>query len=247
MRFAIFADLHANREAMEVCLAHARDHGAERYVFLGDLVGYGADPCWTVDTVMAHAARGAIVLMGNHDSAVANEGPNDMHAEANRIIEWTRAQLNAEQAEFLRRLPLSVCEGDCLFVHATAEAPESWDYIFDAVQAARSLYATSAGVTFCGHVHEPALYNISPTGMVSTFTPVGDSNMPLSAARRWLAIPGSVGQPRDGNPAACYAMYDSVERELAFFRLPYDCESAAHKIIMAGLPVRMGQRLLIGI
>ena len=71
--------------------------------------------------------------------------------------------------------------------------------------------------------------------------------MPLSKARRWLAIPGSVGQPRDGNPASAYAMFDDVERELAFFRLPYDCEAAAHKIIMAGLPVRMGQRLLMGI
>lgn len=247
MRIALFTDLHGNREALSECLAHARQRGAERYVFLGDLVGYGADPGWVVDTVMSHVARGAVAVMGNHDSAVVHQGTGQMHPEANQAVEWTRAQLNEEQRDFLAQLPLTVEEGACLYVHASAHAPGQWHYIFDVVEATRSLYATNAHITFCGHVHEPALYNISATGKVSTFTPVGDSSIPLPVTRRWLAIPGAVGQPRDGNPAAAYALFDDAARDLTFFRIPYDCDAAARKIMAAGLPVRMGQRLLMGI
>ncbi|MBI1891101.1 MAG: metallophosphoesterase family protein [Burkholderiales bacterium] len=247
MRIALLTDLHANRDALAACLAHAEQHGAERYAFLGDLVGYGADPGWVVDTVMSYAAQGAIVVLGNHDSAVVHEGPSHMHAEAQLAVEWTRAQLNLEQRDFLAKLPFTAEQGDCLFVHASADAPDQWNYIFDVLDATRSFYATNARVTFCGHVHEPSLFNMSATGKVSSFTPIGDSNIPLPSSRRWLAIPGAVGQPRDGNPAAAYAVFDDATHDLTFYRVPYDCEAAARKIIAAGLPVRMGQRLLIGL
>jgi diadenosine tetraphosphatase ApaH/serine/threonine PP2A family protein phosphatase len=108
------------------------------------------------------------------------------------------------------------------------------------------MQTTTCRFTFCGHVHIPALYNLSPAGRVSAFSPCGDSSIPLGTQRHWLVIPGSVGQPRDGNPAACYAMFDDATNEVSFYRVPYDYETAAQKIIAAGLPFSFGQRLMAG-
>lgn len=246
MLIAVLTDLHANREALSACLEHAQQRHAERYVFLGDLVGYGADPGWVVDTVMDYVQRGALAVLGNHDAAVAHEQHHQMHSEAREAAAWTRNQLNAEQLHFLQNLPLSVEAHGCLFVHASAAAPSQWEYVYSSPQATRSMAATPCRFTFCGHVHTPALYNLSGTGKVSSFMPNGDSSIPLGTQRRWLAIPGSVGQPRDGNPAACYAMFDDVTNELTYYRVPYDCETAASKILSAGLPVSFSQRLLVG-
>lgn len=246
MRTAILTDLHANREAVMACMAHAGERNVQRHAFLGDLVGYGADPGWVLDTVMQHVEQGAIAVLGNHDQATVQGARSQMHAEANRAIDWTRSQLTPEQLEFLGNLPLKVEQAGCLYVHASAAAPEQWEYITGRLEATRSMHATDCQVTFCGHVHIPALYNMSATGKVSSFTPVGDSNIPLATTRHWLAIPGAVGQPRDGNPAACYAIFDDASHDLTFFRVPYDCQAAADKIIAAGLPTSFGQRLLEG-
>src|SRR2546423_121281 len=116
---AIFTDIHGNREALEACLAHAKRHPIGRYVFLGDYVGYGADPGFVVDTVKDYAARGAIALLGNHDSAAIGS-PERMNDQAMLAIEWTRRQLNPDQLEFLAGRPLTAEDGDCLYVHASA-------------------------------------------------------------------------------------------------------------------------------
>jgi len=243
MLIAILTDIHANREAMTACLAHARERNAQRYAFLGDLVGYGADPAWVVDTVMDYVARGAFAVQGNHDVAVTQAASKHMNPQAREVVEWTRAQLNEAQLQFLDKLPLTQEHNNLLFVHATAAEPKSWEYITGTLEAVKSMHATRARITFCGHVHEPALYNLSPTGKVSSFVPTGDSSIPLGTQRRWLVLPGSVGQPRDGNPAACYALFDDATHELVYFRVPYDYESAAAKIRAAGLPQSIGNRL----
>jgi diadenosine tetraphosphatase ApaH/serine/threonine PP2A family protein phosphatase len=243
MLTAILTDIHANREALTACLAHADERRPQRYAFLGDLVGYGADPAWVVDTVMDYVERGAIAVQGNHDIAVAQAPGKHMNPQARAVVEWTRAQLDARQLEFLEKLPLTREAGDCLFVHASAAEPRNWEYITGTLEAVKSMHATRCRITFCGHVHEPALYNLSPTGKVSSFVPTGDSSIPLGTQRRWLVLPGSVGQPRDGNPAACYALYDDVSHELIYFRVPYDYETAAAKIRSAGLPQSIGNRL----
>jgi diadenosine tetraphosphatase ApaH/serine/threonine PP2A family protein phosphatase len=247
MRIAILTDLHANREAVSACLAHAEARGASQYAFLGDLVGYGADPAWVVDLVKDYAGRGAWVVLGNHDAAVARETRKQMHADARQIVEWTRACLTEEQLAFLRGLPLAAEHGDVLFVHATAAHPAQWEYITGTLEAMKSLDATHKRITFCGHVHEPALYNLSATGKVMVFTPTPGTAIPLVGQRRWLAIPGAAGQPRDGNPAACYAIYDDRSSELTYFRVPYDYEAAARKILQAGLPQEIGKRLEAGV
>ncbi|HEX6363953.1 MAG TPA: metallophosphoesterase family protein [Albitalea sp.] len=246
MKLALLTDLHANREAVEAVTAHAATQGATRYAFLGDFVGYGAEPGWVVDFVAAQVRAGAVAVLGNHDSAVVKGPASTMVAQAREVVAWTRSRLDDAQLAFLAGLPPSVTEDDRLYVHANAFAPTEWAYIVTRIEAIRSLHATEARITFCGHVHEPRLFHLTATGKAGEFMPVPDVPIPLSAQRQWLVIPGSAGQPRDGNPAACYAMFDVPSRTLTYHRVPYDHEAAAAKIRAAGLPARLAERLIDG-
>jgi diadenosine tetraphosphatase ApaH/serine/threonine PP2A family protein phosphatase len=246
MRLALLTDLHANLEAVEAVLEHARRQGAEQLAFLGDLVGYGADPGPVVDRVQAAVATGALAIKGNHDEAATRGAPPSMHADAARAVSWTGEHLSREQLAFLTGLPLTIERGGRLFVHASAADPGQWIYVLSAVDAARSLRAVRAREIFSGHTHTPALYHLAADGSIGAFKPVPGTPIKLSALRRWLVIPGSVGQPRDGNPAACYAMLDDVADILVYHRVPYDTERAARKIRAAGLPGDLGARLELG-
>jgi predicted phosphodiesterase len=170
MRIALMSDIHANREAFDACLVHARAAGVERHVFLGDFVGYGADPEWVVGTVMELVEDGAIAIAGNHDRAVGIErgGMNDI---ARRAIDWTRGRLDVAAAAFLARLPLAIEDEDRLYVHADASAPAQWRYVEDRATAAASLAATRQRVTFCGHVHVPMLFDEDGGGPLADGTP----------------------------------------------------------------------------
>ena len=243
MKIALITDLHANREAVEAVIEHALSQAADDWVFLGDFVGYGADPGWVVDTVREFVSRGAVAVQGNHDQAVVRGASPGMRPEASYVIEWTRAHLDAQQIAFLAALPLTARRADRLYVHANAWQPGGWDYVTGRAQAQRSLWATDCNYTFCGHVHEPRLYHASGVGKMGDFVPTAGVPIPVPAHRRWLAIPGSAGQPRDGNPAACYAIFDDQQRALTFHRVPYDLESAGAKILAAKLPQRLASRL----
>lgn len=247
MTIALLADIHANREALEACLAHAEERGADRHVLLGDFVGYGADPAWVVDRVMELCDRGAVAVLGNHDSAVGRRPRENLNADARRAIEWTRKQLDAVELAFLDALPLTVEDGPWLFVHANGWAPAQFEYVLSPLEAGRSMNAVRARITFCGHVHDQQLYHIGITQRVEHFKPIPGVEIPLAPARRWLVLPGSVGQPRDGDPAAAYALFDDINRLLTYWRVPYDHESAAAKIRAAGLPQRLATRLEGGI
>ncbi|MBX6374438.1 MAG: metallophosphoesterase family protein [Acetobacteraceae bacterium] len=245
MRIALFSDIHGNREALAACLHHAERQKAERLVFLGDLVGYGADPGWVVETVRACVARGdAIALLGNHDEAAASPrgavGMNDVAAAA---IGWTRRQLDPEAVAFLASLPLVAEDGERLYVHADASAPGRWRYVTSAEAALRSLSATEARVTICGHVHVPALFGLTATEKLVSHRPAPGVAVPLLRPRRWLAVLGAVGQPRDGDPRACYGLLDTDSSELTWVRVPYDVAAAAAKIRAAGLPELLAERL----
>ncbi len=245
MLIALMADLHANREAFAACLDHAERQGAQRLVFLGDVVGYGADPEWVTETVMARVARGAVAVLGNHDQAV-RRGAGGMNATAEAAIAWTRSRLSAEAADFLDALPLEAWEEDRLYVHADASDPGRWRYVLEAEDARRSLEATEAQATFCGHTHVPRLFGITAAAKLASFQPVPGVPVPLVRPRQWLAVLGAVGQPRDGDPAACYGMLDTARGELAWVRVPYDAAAAAEKIRAAGLPESLALRLRRG-
>jgi len=245
MLTAIFSDIHANRQAFEACLAAARGKGAQRVVLLGDYVGYGADPEWAVDKVRELVAQGAIALIGNHDRAVSHHDSH-MNLEAQVAIEWTRGELGIEQRHFLNQLPFEHRDNDALFVHADASAPQDWNYVLDATGAAQSMHATRAHVTFCGHVHRPAVYTLSSVGKVTTFVPVTDVPISLLRGRQWLVVVGSVGQPRDGISAASYLIHDDERGEVTFCRAAYDVAAASAAIRARGLPHWLADRLTIG-
>src|ERR1700694_723019 len=195
MRIALMTDIHGNREALEACLDHAAQNGVGRYVYLGDYAGYGADPGWVIDTVRAHVERGAVAILGNHDAAVLgdSEGMNDAAAAA---IAWTRTQLDDRQREFLARLPLTIEENERLYVHASAFETTQWHYVTELYAAAKSLMATRAHATFCGHTHVPALFHMSMTGKFASFDPVDRVDIPFTRQRRCLAATGSVAVGR---------------------------------------------------
>lgn len=242
MLFALLSDIHANREALAACLADARRCGAERLVFLGDIVGYGADPGWCVDTVAGQVAVGAICVKGNHDDAIATRD-SAMNTAALKAIDWTRGQLDEPQKRFLAGLPLTAVEGEALFLHANGWKPEDWGYIRSEVEAERSMRATAQRLTFCGHTHVPVLYHMAAQKPAVSFMSQAGKGLPLLAPRRWLAVLGAVGQPRDGNPAACYGLYTPSPPGFTLRRVPYDVEAAARKVREAGLPDSLADRL----
>jgi diadenosine tetraphosphatase ApaH/serine/threonine PP2A family protein phosphatase len=243
MKLALLADIHANLEALDACLAHARAQGAQRYAFLGDLVGYGADPGAVLDVIARHADAGAVVVLGNHDAAVLGQRVDPLNEYAQAAVDWTRERLSAPQREFLEALPLSVRDGNVLFVHASAAVPRRFTYVTNAAQAHESMAAAKAAYVFCGHVHTPRLYYVGAAGRPLPFEPEPGTPIPMAHHRRWLAIVGSAGQPRDRDPDACYALADFERERMTFFRVPYDNAAAAAKVRAAGLPERLALRL----
>lgn len=246
MKTAILSDLHANRQALEAVLEHAARQRVQAFALLGDFVGYGADPAWVVDRVRDLCEAGAVAVQGNHDRATVRGPSESMRPEPRRVITWTRSQLDADQLGFLSALPLTDETPQRLYVHANAWAPEQWHYVLGRADALRSLGATAARITFCGHVHEPRLFHLPVAGAAGDFGPTPGVPVPLLAQRRWLVIAGSVGQPRDGDPAAAYAVHDDEAASLTVWRVPYDHETAAARILGAGLPLALAERLAHG-
>jgi diadenosine tetraphosphatase ApaH/serine/threonine PP2A family protein phosphatase len=247
MRLALLTDLHANREAVEACLAHAEGQQVDQYAFTGDFVGYGADPAWVVKTVMDYVGRGAVAVQGNHDYSVTHPAMSQMHAEAREVIEWTRSQLDPEQMAFLADLPLTQKHGNAFFVHASAFDPIRWEYVTGIEEAERSLKASRSRIVFSGHVHAPALYRRGDDGRMGRHGPQAGQRIALQPQHQYLVLPGAVGQPRDQNNAACYAVFDDEARDITYFRVPYDHGAAARKVIAAGLPIVFAMRLVEGI
>lgn len=244
-RIAIVTDIHANREALTAVLADVERRRAERLVILGDVVGYGPDPEWCCDTVRGLVAKGALIVQGNHDAALS-QPDTSMNITARRAIDWTRPRLSPEQLAFLAGLPLKVVLDDLLFVHASAHDAADWIYVTSAQRAMPSFRVSDARVIFCGHVHKPQLYSHDLQGRVQEQRIQAGQAFPLIRSRRWLAVVGSCGQPRDGRPLAAWALYDTVTNELAFHRVPYDTATTVARLREGGLPESLAMRLLSG-
>jgi len=246
MRLALLSDIHANLQALDACLAHAQGQGAQQLAFLGDLVGYGGDPAAVVQRIMTLAGEGALVLRGNHDE-MAVRPPQDVRTMGDSTARWTHAQLDERQLGFLATLPMTAQREQLLLVHASAEAPELWNYVYEAQAATRSLEAASAlpqvRYVFGGHVHLQTLYYHGAAGDLMRFQPTPGVAVPVPPHRHWLATVGSVGQPRDGSPKAMYALFDTEDGQLTFHRVAYDHEAAADAIRRADLPEFFAERL----
>ena len=246
MKLALMSDIHGNIQALDACLLHARGQKVQRFAFLGDLVGYGANPAEVMERVMQLTAEGASVIKGNHDEMAVNPPAEVKHVGASTAA-WTHSCLSTAQRAWLAALPMTLHMDNILLVHASADGPELWRYVYDERAATASLDAASArdGVryVFGGHVHEQSLYYRGSTAGLMKFTPQAGVALPVPTHRQWLSTVGSVGQPRDGRPEAMYAMLDTDSWKLTFFRVPYDHYAAASAIRAAGLPEFFAERL----
>lgn len=249
MKLALLSDIHANIQAFDACLADAQARGAEQYAILGDLVGYGADPAAVVERVQALAANGALLVKGNHDE-LAVSPPAQVVTIGDITASWTHAQLSASQRQFLDQLPLTLQHESILLVHASVDGPELWRYVYDERAASASLDAATAlsdiRYVFGGHVHLQTLYYRGAGAQLMKFLPTPGVAVPVPKHRRWLATIGSVGQPRDRNPQAMYAMFDTDKLQLTFHRVSYDHHGAAVAIRQAALPAMFADRLELG-
>lgn len=252
MKIALLSDIHANRQALAACIAHARAQGAGQFALLGDLVGYGGEPVAVLDQAMDLAQQGALLVQGNHD-ALALAPPATPRNRGELGAQWTHDRLTRAHHAFLQALPLTARLGtSALLVHASADAPSQWRYVEDASAAERSMDAArtldpAIRYVFSGHVHEQVLYFLTPTAKLMRFAPEPGVPVPVPPHRQWLAIVGSVGQPRDGDARAMYALFDDVAATITFHRVPYDHLAAAAAIRAAGLPAFYADRLESGL
>jgi diadenosine tetraphosphatase ApaH/serine/threonine PP2A family protein phosphatase len=247
MRLALISDIHANRQALQACLAHARQQGVDQWAFLGDLVGYGGEPLAVLDQVMDLAAQGAWVLKGNHDAMALNPPATGGEAtQGAQGAQWTHDQLSTAHRTFLAALPLTIQREALLLVHASADKPEAWHYVDSERAAGHCLdaaQAQGASHVLVGHVHHQTLYYQGAGRLLMRFEPKPGMAVPMSPHRPLVACVGSCGQPRDGDPRAMYTVYDGGARKITFHRVPYNHAEAAAAIRQAALPESFAQRL----
>lgn len=249
MRLALLSDIHANIQALEACLTHARAKQAQRFVFLGDLVGYGANPAEVVERIMQLTEEGALAIRGNHD-AMAIKPPAAIKTVGDSTAAWTHRQLSTEQREWMASLGLTLQLGEVLFVHASVNEPALWHYVYDQRAARDSLDAAvtwpDVRYVFGGHVHLQTLYTRGAGTAVLACNTLPGVAVPVPRQRQWLGTVGSVGQPRDGNTQAMYSLLDTDRSQFTFHRVPYDHGAAATAIRRAGLPGFFADRLESG-
>ncbi len=242
MRVAVVSDIHSNLAALDAVLA---DAGAVDAVWcLGDVVGYGPEPNECIERLRA---LDAICIVGNHDlAAICQADLDEFHAEAAAAARWTGEQLTPANREWLASRPQRVVlpERRATLVHGSPRDP-IWEYVTNAYVAARSLACVATPLCLIGHTHLPSSFLARPTGEIEVAL-----RGPGSVARldegQLLANPGSVGQPRDGNPDAAYLIYEPEEGVLTWRRTPYPVEVTQRKILAAGLPPRLARRLAAG-
>ncbi|NKB67638.1 MAG: hypothetical protein GKR89_11285 [Candidatus Latescibacteria bacterium] len=241
MRIAVLSDIHANLEALQAVQQKAAGMGVDAWVCLGDIVGYGADPGPCVDQVRALVQD---AVLGNHDAAaVGLLDMNYFNPWARRAAEWTAARLAAADAAYLAALPLIRDGDDVLYVHADPHCPDEWDYIHSADQIEAVLEAAVVRLCFIGHTHTPFVWGRSGASAQSL---AAAGPVVLEEGVSYLVNVGSVGQPRDGDPRACFALWDAAARTLELVRVDYPIDAAQKKILAAGLPPFLAQRLALG-
>jgi predicted phosphodiesterase len=245
MKFAIFGDIHANLEALEAVIADAAEHGATHHVCIGDVVGYNANPHECVERIRVLDCP---VVKGNHDEeASADTEIVGLNPLALSALLWTRRNLTEEDKKWLRELRLVRQVRDFTIVHSTLDTPGSWAYVLNKFDAMASFSYQFTQVCFFGHTHVPRFY---VKGLSVTMDPGEDSALGKSIlvepGRKYFINVGSAGQPRDGDPRPAYALYDVAAGRITIRRIEYDLARAQEKILDAGLPPPLAERLAHG-
>ena len=239
MRYAVIADIHANLEAFEVVLADTKEQKCTHYCCVGDVVGYNANPKECLEIVRG---MGMPVVKGNHDEYCSSEEDLDgFNPHAAEAVNWTRKQLNLEDRKWLRELKYIRLVASFTMVHATLDGPQRWGYVFDRLAAAASFTYQNTSVCFFGHTHVPVAFIRDSVVRGGTY-----SKFKIEPGRKYFINVGAVGQPRDGNPKAGYVVFDLDEQTIELRRLDYDIPKAQKKILEAGLPQRLADRLSFG-
>ena len=239
MKYAIIADIHGNLDAFQVVLEDIRAQNANQIVCLGDVVGYNAQPKECLKIVRE---MNIPCVKGNHDEYCSSndhlEGFNPHAAEA---VHWTRNQLDDDDKKWLRDLKYSRMTANFTMVHATLDAPERWQYVFDKLAAAASFPYQQTQMCFFGHTHVPVAFMRDTVVRGGTY-----SKFKVDPAKKYFIMVGAVGQPRDNTPNAAYVIYDMDAQTIELRRLDYDIAAAQKKIRDAGLPERLAERLAFG-
>ena len=250
MRYALFADVHSNLEALTAVMDAARSAQAERYLCLGDVVGYGADPAACLAQLTSSEA---VIVAGNHDQACAGKLDADwFHPAAKTAVLWTRDQLSFSELDLLRRLPLTDTVDAFTLVHSGLRRPERFSYLVDVAQVVDTLAVCRTLFCLAGHTHLPWIVEYDRVGhrlmrVLTTVQELAEVTFADDPDRmRYLVNPGSVGQPRDGDPRASFAVIDTTQRTMSVRRISYDIASAQRKIRHAGLPELFAERLSWG-
>jgi predicted phosphodiesterase len=245
MRYLVLSDIHANLEAFEAVMSHVRRKKWDKALCLGDIVGYAANPNQTVDGVRALKPLSAI--RGNHDKVCSGVEQGEMFNRiAYEAAMWTKSRLTRSNLKWLQSLPEgpNLIDGEVAISHGTPVDEDA--YIFGEIEALNVFRQTKFPLCFFGHSHFPVIFGLSPEAIQTVLTIAPSFRFKLKDGMRYLINPGSVGQPRDGNPKASYALYDSDTRVVTIYRVPYRLASAQKKILKAGLPRPLADRLGIG-
>ena len=245
MRYLILSDIHANREALSAVLARVKRKRWDKAVFLGDLVGYGAHPNQTVE--MVRALRPLVAIRGNHDKVCSGVEDGEMfNRVALQAAQWTQARLTQPNLRWLRQLPEGPAIVDDAFAIAHGTPIDEDAYIFGEIEALNVFRQTTFPLCFFGHSHFPVVFGLSPEAIHTVLTTIPSFRFRLEPGMRYLVNPGSIGQPRDGSPLASFAIFDSEKKTVSINRVPYAVERAQIKILDAGLPRPLADRLALG-
>jgi len=264
---AILSDIHSNADALGIVLAACRELGVDKYASLGDIVGYNAQPQRCLQMVMA--LNPIAMVRGNHDDYTAqdDEEMEGFNPNARKAILWTRSQLSDEERRWVGEPPLKIKIPNMplTLVHATLDSPNTWGYVFDVYHASDNFSYQLTQLCFCGHSHVPVAFCKRPFAsgplrgveevaewvtvngaLPSDFNDIDEFEIKIEPGCKYLFNIGSIGQPRNRDPRASFAVYDDIQQTVTRYAIPYDIESAQAKVLAAGLPERLARRLALG-
>jgi len=244
VRYAIIADIHANLAAFTAVLSNIeRRGGVEEVWCLGDVVGYGPDPHQCIELLRQY---NHVCLAGNHDwAAIGKLSLSEFNPDAAVACRWTAQQLSPEDVDYLESLPLVIEKGDFTLVHGSPREP-IWEYLLSIGSAKENFAYFQSQFCLVGHSHVPLVFRYSQTGACS-FSPFSINIGLVLGKSRLIINPGGVGQPRDGDPRASYAIYDSETRMVRLYRVPYDIDVTQNRMVKHNLPMRLVARLSCGL
>jgi predicted phosphodiesterase len=245
MRYLILSDIHGNDEALRAVLAHVRRKRWDKAVVLGDVVGYGANPNQAIELV--RSLRPLVAIRGNHDKVCSGVEDGEMfNRVALHAAMWTRKRLTQANQRWLHALPQGPATVDGAFTIAHGTPIDEDAYIFGEIEALNVFRRTDSPLCFFGHSHFPVVFGLSPEAVMTVLTVSPVFRIRLDYGVRYLVNPGSVGQPRDGNPLSSFAIYDDETQTVTIYRVPYQIERTQRRILEAGLPRPLADRLALG-